>query len=47
MKKRAIIPIDFDEKTVKKLTAEAKEIGLSRAAYLRHLIVTHPTRNKK
>jgi hypothetical protein len=41
-KARAVIPIDFKEPVVELLRQAAELEGMSLAAFLRHLILTHP-----
>jgi hypothetical protein len=44
-KKRIVIPIDFPDETIADLlTQEAASLGMSRASYLRWLIITSPNR---
>lgn len=44
--KRHVIPVDFKPELFDELKAEAEREGLAVAAYLRHLIVTHPKRQR-
>jgi hypothetical protein len=48
-KKNKVVPITvrFDEKTRKELEKEGEIEGLDLATYIRHLVFTHPKRQKK
>jgi len=47
MKKRHVIPIDFPENVLRELQREAEAMGIPLSTYVKHLIHTHQSREKK